>query len=172
MLTGVDEVGVDGLPQERVAQLVSAAAYGSVLVLAALAVIGVSEVAEGHGAELVAGVGVATWIAHLFAELLGNRVLHPHRLHWGEAGEAALDGAPILAATVLPAFALMLGRLDVLGDATARNLAILLAVAQLLAIGVYVGHVAPSHQGSRWSYAAVVLGVGASVVALTTLLGH
>jgi hypothetical protein len=171
MLTGVDEEGVDGLPRERVAQLVSAAAYGSVLVLAALAVIGVSEVADGHGAELVAGVGMATWIAHLFAELLGNRVLHPSPLHRGEAREAAVDGAPILVATVLPAIALGLGRADVLGDATARLVAIALAVAQLLVIGAYVAHVAP-RQLSRWRFAAVVVGAGAGVVALTTLLGH
>jgi hypothetical protein len=171
MLSAVDEEVVDGLPRERVAQLVSAAAYGSVLALAALVVVGVSEVAAGHGAELVAGVGVATWIAHLFAELLGNRVLHPSPLHRREVGAAAADGAPILVATVLPALALALGRVDVLGDAAARNLAILLAVAQLLAIGAYVAHVAP-RQLSRWRFAAVVLCLGAGVVVLTTLLGH
>ena len=62
------------IPRERLAELVSAASYGTVLVLAALSVISVSEVAHGHGAELVAGVGVATWLAHLFAEILGGHV--------------------------------------------------------------------------------------------------
>jgi hypothetical protein len=65
------------MPRERLAEVVSAAGYGSVLVLAALSVIGVSEVALGHGAELVAGVGVATWLAHVFAEILGDHVRHP-----------------------------------------------------------------------------------------------
>ena len=53
-----------------------AASYGSVLMLASLAVIGVSDVTEGHGVELVGGVGLATWIAHLFAELLGEHIRH------------------------------------------------------------------------------------------------
>jgi hypothetical protein len=170
-ITGADPA-LGPLPRERLAQLVSAATYGSVLVLAALTVIGVSEVAEGHGGELVAGVGLATWVAHLFAELSGDRVLHSVPLDRSEVGRAAADGAPILAATVLPAVALMLGRLDVLGDATARWVAIGLALVQLFAIGAYVGHVAPSRRGARWHYAAVVAGLGAVVVAVTTVLGH
>ena len=64
------------IPRQRLAELVSAASYGTVLVLAALSVVGASEVALGHGAELVAGVGMATWLAHLFAEILGQHVEH------------------------------------------------------------------------------------------------
>jgi hypothetical protein len=55
----------DDLPRDRLAELVSAATYGCVLVLGALTVLGVSDVAVGQGAELVAGVGVATWAAAL-----------------------------------------------------------------------------------------------------------
>jgi hypothetical protein len=97
------------IPRERLAELVSAASYGCVLVLAALSVIGVSDVALGHGAELVAGVGVATWLAHLFAELLGNHVRHQEPLRGHEVVEDMIDGSPILASTVLPALMLGLG---------------------------------------------------------------
>jgi hypothetical protein len=162
----------DGVPRDRLAELVSAAAYGCVLVLGALTVIGVSEVALGHGAELIAGVGLGTWAAHFFAELLGGHVHHREPLHRREVKRAAVDGSPILAATVLPAIVLMLGRLDVLSHATARIVAILVAVAQLLAIGVFVAHVAPSRPMASWGFAAVVAGVGVAVVALTVLLGH
>jgi len=162
----------DRVPRDRLAELVSAAAYGSVLVLAALTVVGVSEVALGHGAELVAGVGLATWGAHLFAELLGGHVHHPTPLHRSEIKRAAIDGSPIFAATVLPAAVLMLGRLDVINPATARIVAILIAIVQLLSIGGLVAQVAPSRPSTIWTFAGLVGGVGVAVVLLTVLLGH
>ncbi|HEY7071772.1 MAG TPA: hypothetical protein VH479_16730 [Acidimicrobiales bacterium] len=160
------------IPRERLAELVSAASYGCVLVLAALSVIGVSDVALGHGAELVAGVGLATWLAHLFAELLGNHVRHQEPLRADEIVQDMIDGSPILASTVLPALMLGLGRLDLISDDVARVLAILVTVVQLLAIGAFVGRLAPGRSAAHWVYAALTAAAGLSVVALTVLLGH
>jgi hypothetical protein len=162
----------EGLPRERLAELVSAASYGSVLVLAALGVVGVSQVALGHGVELVAGVGLATWIAHLFAELLGGHVRKVTPLHRHEVTQAMVDGSPILVATVLPAVALLLGRLDVLGDSAARLTAIALTFVQLLAIGALVARVAPARRAASWIYAAATAAMGLAVVLVTVLLGH
>jgi hypothetical protein len=162
----------DRMPRERLAEVVSAAAYGCVLVLAALGVVGVSDVALGHGAELVAGVGLATWLAHLFAELLGAHVTRHEPLHRSEVKRAAADGSPILAAPVLPAIILGLGRLDVVSSTTARIVAIVVAVAQLLLIGVFVARLSPARSGVAWSFALATVGIGVAVVALTLLLGH
>jgi hypothetical protein len=162
----------DRVPTERLAELVSAAAYGTVLVLAALSVISVSDVALGHGSELVAGVGVATWLAHLFAELLGDHIRRDEPLSAGEIRRAMVDGSPILAATVLPALVLLLGRLDVVSATTARVVSVLVAVVQLVAIGAYVGRVAPGRAAAPWAFAAVTATVGLLVVGLSVLLGH
>jgi hypothetical protein len=160
------------MPPARLAELVSAACYGSVLVLAALSVIGVSEVALGHGAELVAGVGVATWLAHLFAELLGGHARHPEPLRRSEVVRAVVDGSPILASTVLPATVLLFGRLDLISDTAARIGAIVVAILQLFGIGAFVAGVAPVPPAARWTFAAATAGIGVTVVALTVLLGH
>jgi hypothetical protein len=162
----------DHVSRERLAELVSAASYGSVLVVAALTVVGVSDVALGHGAELVAGVGLATWLAHLYAEVLGRHVRHPEPLHRSEITRDAIDGSPILAATVPPAVVLLLGRLDLLTDNTARIVAILVAVLQLLGIGAFVARVAPAPPAASWTFAAATAGIGLAVVVLTVLLGH
>ena len=50
-------------PHERLVQRVTAGTYGTVLILAALPLIKVTEVGSGVGWELVTGVGVATYIA-------------------------------------------------------------------------------------------------------------
>jgi hypothetical protein len=160
------------LPRDRLAELVSAGSYGTVLVLGALSVIGASEVALGHAAELVAGVGVATWVAHLFAELLGEHVRRREPLRRSEIERAAVDGSPILAATVLPATVLLLGRLDVLTDSGARIVSIVVAVLQLLLIGAFVGRVAPARPEASWIFAAITASVGLAIVLLTVLLGH
>jgi hypothetical protein len=162
----------DRMPRDRLAERVSAASYGSVLVLAALGVIGVSEVAHGHGAELVAGVGLATWLAHIFAELLGEHVRHPEPRQRSEVVRALVDGSPILASTVLPATVLLFGRLDLLTDDTARIVAVLVAVLQLFSIGAFVARVAPAPPAASWTFAAATAGIGVAVVALTVLLGH
>ena len=46
----------------------SAASYGTILVLAALALIDADDVSSGLGWELAWASGAATWIAHLYAE--------------------------------------------------------------------------------------------------------
>lgn len=160
------------IPRQRLAELVSAASYGTVLVLAALSVVGASEVALGHGAELVAGVGVATWLAHLFAEILGQHVEHETPRGRRELARAAVDGCPILAATVLPAIVLVLGRLDVLSDTTARIAAIVVAVLQLAGIGAVVARVAPAPPAAQWAFAASTAAAGLVIVALSVALGH
>ncbi|HKE71977.1 MAG TPA: hypothetical protein VKB57_00070 [Acidimicrobiales bacterium] len=160
------------VPRERQAELVSAGTYGTVLVLAAISVIGVGDVEAGHGAELIAGVGVATFLAHLFAELLGEHVRHDEPVRTAHVTAAAVDGSPILAATVLPAVALLLGRLDVVGADTARLAAIVVAVLQLVGLGLLVGRLAPARQAAGWVFAAGAAVAGVVVVVLTVALGH
>ena len=160
------------LSRDRLAELVSAASYGSVLVLAALGVLEVSDVAEHRGLELVAGVGVATWIAHLFAELLGEHIRNDEPLDQREVGRAAADGSPILVATVLPAVVLGFGRVDVISDGAARIAAIAAAILQLTLIGAFVARVAPAPRGTTVKFALITATVGLVVVVTTVLLGH
>jgi hypothetical protein len=162
----------DRASAERLAELVSAASYGTVLVLAALSVISVSDVALGHGTELVASVGLATFLAHLFAELLGGHVRHDEPLSAAEMSRVLVDGSPILLASVLPAVVLLVGRLDVVSGNTARVLAMVVGILQRVGIGAYVGRVAPGRSVARWVFTAVTAAAGLLVVGLSVLLGH
>lgn len=157
---------------ERLAELIGAAAYGTVLVLGALSVVGVSEVALGHGAELVVGVGAATWLAHLFAEVLAHHVRDPASQGRPAIRRAAADGSPILLATVLPALTLLTGRVDLLDDRVARLVAIGVGTVQLFAIGVLVASVTPTTTSARWRFGGATALVGLAVVLVTVFLGH
>jgi len=155
------------------AERVSAAAYGTVLILAALPLIHPDDVADGVAWELIAGVGLATWVAHLFAEVIGDHVRHTAAAHErGEILRSAIDGLPILVTAVPPALVLFLGRIDVLSSRSALWVALAVAVAQLVALGAYVGSLAGGRRADRWIYAGVTAVFGLAVVAAKLALGH
>ena len=166
------EVGVGRRRQERLAERLSAACYGTVLVLAALPLLNADEVASGVGWELVAGVGIATWVAHLYAEVVGDHIRRGAALNRAELRIAATDGLPIPLAAVPPGVVLALGRLDVLDPRVALWIAVAVAVVQLVAVGAFVGSVVSSERAGPWSYAAAIAVVGVAVVVLKLALGH
>jgi hypothetical protein len=142
-----------------------------VLVLAALPLLDVDDVASGLGWELVTGVGVATWIAHLYAEVVGDR-LRAEEVDRREVRHAMADGLPILVAALPPAFMLLLGRLDVVDEDVALWAAIIAAIVQLVAVGAYVGRVLSPKTSKPWSYAAATAAVGVAVVTVKLVLSH
>jgi hypothetical protein len=159
-------------PRERLAERVSAAAYGTVLVLAALAVVDTDDVSSGWGWELITGVGLATWLAHLYAEVVGDHLRHTADLPPGEVRRAMADGAPILLAAVLPAVVLLLGRIDVLAPRWALWLSVAVAFLQLVGVGAFVGRASSERRSRVWWYAAATAAFGGLVVSLKLLLGH
>ena len=158
--------------RDRVAERVSAASYGTVLVLAALAAVDADDVESGLGWELITGVGVATWVAHLYAEVLGDHLRHVAAPGRREISHAAADGFLIPLAAVLPASMLLLGRVEVLAARPALWAAVAVAVVQLALVGGFVGR-AVSPEGSSVSrYAGATALFGVVVVALKVVLGH
>ncbi len=149
-----------------------AGSYGTILVIAALGVTSVTDVGLGYSAELVLGVGAATWIAHLYAELLGRHIVEREPLRRAEVGEAMVDGSPILFATVLPAIVLIVGRGDIVGAQAARTGAIVVTFAQLAGIGAFVARNAPTRNGAGWIFAAATACIGIAVGIATVVLGH
>jgi hypothetical protein len=155
------------------AERVSAAAYGTVLTLATLPFIRPQDVADGAGWELVVGIGGATWLAHLFAEVVGDHVRHTAAAHErAEITRAMVDGLPILLAVVPPAAALLLGRLQVLSSRTALWAAVTVGLAQLVGLGAFVGTIATERRSQQWLYAGVTALFGLVVVLIKVILGH
>jgi hypothetical protein len=136
-----------------------------------LALIDANDVSSGLGWELVTGVGAATWIAHLYAELVGDQLRHDSALHRADIGRAAMDGLPILLAAVPPAVMLLLGRLGVLDEHVALWAALVVAVVQLVGIGAYVGSVHVRGPNAL-VFAAATAALGIGVVTLKLVLGH
>jgi hypothetical protein len=161
-----------GPSRERLAERLTAACYGTVLALAALAPIHPDDVSSGIGWELVTGIGVATWIAHLYAEIVGDHVRHGSQVERHEIGRAMVDGLPILLAAVPPAVMLLLGRLDVLSERFALWAAVAIAFVQLVGVGLFVGSTVKDRGGKAWKYAALTIAIGVVIVSLKIAVGH
>jgi hypothetical protein len=160
------------LTTDRLAERVSAASYGTVLVLAALAAIDSAAVESGWGWELMVGVGLTTWAAHLYAEIVADHLHHTAAHSGQEIKRAMTDGSPILLAALLPGVLLALGRVDTISDGFALGAAMGVALLQLVGLGVYVGSAVDSRPATRWVYACVTAAFGLAVVALKLVLGH
>ena len=157
-------------PRERLAERLTAASYGTVLVLASLALLDADEVSSGLGWELVTGVGIATWVAHLFAEVVGDHVRRGSEFDRAEFARAMADGLPILLAAVAPAIMLLLGRLEVLDEGVALWMSVAIGLIQLVGVGAIVGSTVSTH--ATWSYAAATAAIGLVVVGVKLSLAH
>jgi hypothetical protein len=160
------------MSRERLAERVSAASYGTILVLSALPLIGPAEVLSGWGWELVSGVGLATWVAHLYAEVVGDHVRTGAVPDRSELTGAMVDGLPILLAAVPPAVILALGRVGALDPRKAVWAAVVVAIVQLVGLGVYVGRSSMRRRGVGWWYPVATAALGVGVVLLKLRLGH
>ena len=171
---GIETVGerIARWPRDRLAERLTAASYGTVLVLASLALIDADDVSSGLGWELVTGVGVATWLAHLFAQVVGDHVRRGSALDREEFARAMADGVPIPLAAVAPAVMLGLGRLDVLDEDVALWASIAIAIVQLAGVGAIVGSAVAGRGKGTWSYAAATAAFGLFVVSLKLTLSH
>lgn len=164
--------GVGRSPRERLARRVSAASYGTILVLGSLVFISTEKVLSGFGWELVTGVGLATWVAHLYAEVVGDHVLADAAMTRAEIRQAMTDGLPILLAAVPPAALLFVGRTSLLDPGTAVTAAVVVGLGQLLGLGAFVGSLPSQGMVRTWSYAALTLLIGVVVVVLRIVLKY
>jgi hypothetical protein len=147
------------------------AVYGTILVLSVIA--GVSEDADAGAASVLGAVlltSVAFWIAHVYAESLTARIDRPDA-RWRELVRRAVTREwPLLQAAFVPSIPLLLGVVGALSRATAIDVAIALALADLFAWGVAVGRA--THQaGLRAALSGFVnVALGGVVVALKVVV--
>jgi hypothetical protein len=163
---------LEAMPSERLASLVTAATYGTVIVLGAVVLATPRNVESGYGLEIVFGAGVATWVAHVFADLVGDQLRRDHPLDGADLRASMIAGSPILGAALFPALALILGRLEIISGQAALWLAAAIGILELVAIGGLVAYVHRSRDVRTWRFAVAVAVIGIVVVLVKIVLGR
>jgi hypothetical protein len=117
------------------------AIYGTILVMAVITALSHDD--SVTSAQLIAGVLATTfvfWIAHVYAEVLGNRVeggLGVPTL--ANVATAARGEWPLVEASLLPVLCLLLGVIGLVKTNTAVTIAICVGVAELFGYGILAG---------------------------------
>ncbi|MGY2032684.1 hypothetical protein ACW9HR_22585 [Nocardia gipuzkoensis] len=159
------------LDRRNAASRISAYIYGNVLILAAL--IPVTPSAEYVGIWVVLGTALSTFVAHAFAEGIGQSVRQSHTLSPQERWADLRDSLPILSSAVLPCAILATAALGWIDPRTAQLLA---EAAMLVRIGgiVFVVDRLHGERPNRWTLLAAVLLVCAAttVVGIKVILTH
>lgn len=158
--------------RERLGERVSAATYGTVLVMAALPLIDLADIRPGVGWALVSGVSGATFVAHAYAQIMGDHVRRDSTIDRKEVVHALRDGVPILLAAIAPALALGLGQTAVLAPGAALWVAFGVALLQLVGLGLYVGWSVRPRPTRWWTYGMAAAALGVIVAAAKFSLGH
>ncbi|MEQ6900322.1 hypothetical protein [Nocardioides sp. YIM 152588] len=141
--------------------------------LATLLALPVDAVAGGEAVLVVAGIGASTFIAHLFADIVGSQVESADTPDDVPPFRMLRDSLPILSATAVPLLILLAARWDVLGPTLALRAAELFCIARIGLTGVFVSrYLRRPVTRSTWITCVGTAAGGMLVVAIKISLGH
>jgi hypothetical protein len=152
---------------------VASAIYGTILATTVVAGTSSSEeVSVTAGALIVLVTTMVFWLAHVYANLLAQRVVLKRRPSWAERAALAGQEWPLVQAGALPAFLLLLGTTGLYGRDTAFAIAMWSGVAALFVWGIVFAR----HEGRGIGF-AILSGIfnaalGLIVIILKILVSH
>lgn len=159
------------LGQERVAARTTAYIYGNILALAAL--IPVTKSQESLGAAIVIGTALSTYIAHTFAESVGESIRNDRRLTTAERIDALRDSVPILTSAVVPVVILAAAWFNILEPRTAQLVAEIVLILRIGSTSYVISRLHGEKVSTNTHLAAFALAAVATViVGLKVILTH
>ena len=132
---------MEATPRSSDTHAVARTIYGTILITALVA--GLSESDEIDAWKILVSVtatAVIFWAAHVYAEILSQRLAAGRSLSWAETSRAMGEELPMIEAGIPAALALGLAALGFYSTETGVTLAIGFGVASLFAYGVVLGH--------------------------------
>jgi hypothetical protein len=117
----------------------AAAIYGSIVSAALLAPFHEEHVVAGDALAALLSTAAVFWLAHVWSTIVAERIHFRERFSARQTLEIARSEWPLIEATLLPSFVLVLGWTGAVSNQRALTLAIAVCVAQLLAWGLVVG---------------------------------
>ena len=155
------------------AERLSGFIYGTIVVLSVIVASARAFPHEpGHAAALVTVTCVVFWLAHVYAQSLGESVVHQKHPSLPELKHVARQEWSIVEAAVPPVAALLVGATGILSAHTAFWLAFALGLAVLVAQGVVFARIERLGPLATFVVVAANLGLGLVLVALKLLVTH
>ncbi|MCC3312562.1 hypothetical protein [Nocardia africana] len=159
------------LDRSNAASRISAYVYGNILILAAL--IPVTTTEEHVGILVVIGTALSTFVAHAFAEGVGQAVRENRALTPRQRWEDLRDSVPILSSAVLPSIILACAAVDWLAPRTAQIVAEVAMLVRIGGIVFVIERLKGARPGRSTIFTALLLtAVATTVVVVKVVLTH
>ncbi len=155
------------------ASRISAYVYGNVLILVALIPMTSPDEHSFQGVAIVLGTALSTFVAHAFAEGVGETVRTGVKLARVARIEQLRDSVPVLSAAVLPAVLLAIGWAGLLDPGVGQIVAEITVIARIASTNFVVGRLRGEKPTRGTFLGSIVLAlVATAVVALKLWLTH
>jgi hypothetical protein len=166
---------ISGLPDGDThdpADFYAAAVYGSILAVAFITIFRQEHSEPQAVAVSVLGTMAVFFTAHVWSELLGERMHSRQHLTMARVRSIARAEWPLMEAAIAPTVVLVLGWLEVISESHAEDVALAVCILQLFAWGLVIGH----RTYERW-WPATLTGLvdgtlGLVIVALEVKVAH
>ncbi|MDR6319665.1 hypothetical protein [Actinoplanes couchii] len=161
------------LPREQAAARISAYVYGNIITFATIVPFTADTVRHGHAALVVLGVAASTYIAHVFAELVGHRA-HDRPPAPGGFVRGLRDALPIFSSALVPALFLLAGSRGSIEAGAAVTASEIYLLIRMSLVGLIIERLRPSDRARGWPVlSGVLLAAAAAAVSLIkAALGH
>jgi hypothetical protein len=154
------------LDADDAARRTTAYVYGNILVLAGLVVATTDEISAGRAFWVVIGTAASTFVAHVFAELMGDQVRNPEEITWRKVRDLARESLPVLTSGLIPAAILLLSAYGLIEPPVAVLIAEGLVLLRIAGTGVVVARL----RNERSSVRVLGLGIGVALVGVAVSL--
>ncbi|MCX5045418.1 hypothetical protein OG921_19810 [Aldersonia sp. NBC_00410] len=153
------------------ASRISAYIYGNILMLTALVPLPVDR--TELGIAVLMGTALSTFIAHAFAETVGDSVREGTDITRQMRVSELRNSVPILTSAVLPSAVLVFGAFEVVDDETAQLIAEILVLLRIGGIAFVINRLRDRPVGFETVVASIVIGtVALAVVAVKIALAY
>jgi hypothetical protein len=152
------------LPPEQAAARISAYVYGNIIVFATTVPLAAAELHHGHGALLVLGVAASTYLAHVFAEIIGRSVRSAQSMTGTELWHELRDSLPVLTSGMVPAALLLAGGLGWPPERAAVVISEVYLLVRMALIGLVVERLRSPRLSAHTLMAGVMLAAAAAVI--------
>lgn len=145
--------------RDDAAARITAYVYGNLLILAALFTLTPDKASEWHGVLVIFATGFTTFLAHIFADALGERVRHDAHPSWSSLKHELRNATPIVTSASIPAVLLLLSVIGVVDGSVALIAAEVVVLGRIAFLGTMMNHV----RREKASLRSVLSGVGLAV---------
>ncbi|WP_127552414.1 hypothetical protein [Actinoplanes sp. OR16] len=160
------------LPAEQAGARISAYVYGNIIAFASIVALKPADLSHGHALALVAGVTVSTFVAHVFADLVG-----------GNAGEDTMtiaglkhelrDSVPVVTSALVPCLLLAVGWAGWLSASAVIAASAVYLMVRMALLGFVIERLRHRRPSPRTLLAGLALAATAAAIGLLkTVLSH